>query len=84
MIPTLAETRKISLRSMAKKLGISPSYLCDIEKGRRTPSNNLYRKMLDEYGEIVNKYFYCRILPVVTRRSEEEIKELYKEIKEND
>ena len=79
MIPTLAETRKISLRSMAKKLGISPSYLCDIEKGRRTPSNNLYRKMLDEYGEIVNKYFYCRTLLVVTRRSGEEVKELYKE-----
>lgn len=29
--------------------------------------------MLDEYGEIVNKYFYCRILPVITRRPEEEI-----------
>lgn len=79
MIQTLSDARKIPLRQMAKRLNISPSYLCDIEKGRRTPSNNVYRKMLKEYGEIVNKYFYCRIVPVITRRDKEEIEELFGE-----
>lgn len=79
MIQALSDARKIPLRQMAKRLDISPSYLCDIEKGRRTPSNNVYRKMLKEYGEIVNKYFYCRIVPVITRRDKEEIEELFEE-----
>ena len=79
MIQALSDARKIPLRQMAKRLDISPSYLCDIEKGRRTPSNNVYRKMLKEYGEIVNKYFYCRIVPVITRRDKEELEELFEE-----
>ena len=29
--------RKIPLREMARKLSISPSYLCDIENGRYKP-----------------------------------------------
>lgn len=77
-VPQLSDFRMLSLRQMAKKLGISASYLCDIEKGRRTPNNELYTKMLKEYGEPVNLFFYCKIVPVMQRRSEEELKELCK------
>lgn len=28
-------TKKISLRTLAKALGLSPTYLCDLENGRK-------------------------------------------------
>lgn len=53
----MKELRKISLREMARRLGISPSYLCDIENGRRTPSAALFDKMIREYGEGLKDWF---------------------------
>jgi transcriptional regulator with XRE-family HTH domain len=79
-IPQLSDFRMLPLGQMAKKLGISTSYLCNIEKGRKTPTNELYRKMLKEYGEPVKLFFYCKIVPVMQRRSEEELKELCKKM----
>lgn len=49
--------RKISLREMARILSISPSYLCDIENGRRIPSAALYDRMIREYGEGLKDWF---------------------------
>lgn len=39
------EENNISGRQMASKLNISPSYLCDIELGRRGISLNLLNKL---------------------------------------
>ena len=51
----------ISLRELASKVGISPSYMSDIEKGRRNAPN---KEKVDKIAEVL---FY----------SEEEINELY-------
>jgi len=40
--------KKLSLRAMAKELGISAQYLCDIERGRR----NVSARVLDALSEI--------------------------------
>jgi transcriptional regulator with XRE-family HTH domain len=39
--------KKVSLREFARKLEISPSYLVDIEKGRRLPNQELLQKISD-------------------------------------
>ena len=49
--------RKIPLREMARRLSISPSYLCDIENGRRIPSAALFNIMVREYGEGIKDWF---------------------------
>ena len=51
----------ISLRELASKVGISPSYMSDIEKGRRNAPNK------EKVDKIAEALFY----------SEEEINELY-------
>jgi transcriptional regulator with XRE-family HTH domain len=38
------------LREMAKQLSIAPAHLTDLEKGRRTPSEELLVKIAREYG----------------------------------
>ena len=38
------------LREMAKLLDISPAHLTDLEKGRRTPSEELLLRMVKQYG----------------------------------
>lgn len=38
------------LREMAKLLGIAPPHLTDLEKGRRTPSEELLLRMVKQYG----------------------------------
>ncbi|MDR0221002.1 MAG: helix-turn-helix domain-containing protein [Lachnospiraceae bacterium] len=40
----------IGLRTMAHIMGISPSYICDIEQGRRYPPNN----KLDELANVLH------------------------------
>ncbi len=42
---TLGDFRKESIRKTASKLGISPTHLCDIEKGKRMPSYELLKKI---------------------------------------
>lgn len=41
---------KKGLREMAGELGIAPAHLTDIEKGRRTPSEDLLRRIIKAYG----------------------------------
>lgn len=52
---------------MAKKIGISAGYLSDIEKGKRNPSYDVYKKLLKEYGEGLKDIFECKIITVVVR-----------------
>ena len=44
------EVRRKGLREMARDLGIAPAHLTDIEKGRRTPSEDLLKRISDAYG----------------------------------
>ena len=44
------ETLKKGLREMARILGIAPAHMTDIEKGRRTPSENLLKRIATAYG----------------------------------
>ena len=46
MLKTVKELRTVSLREMARKLSVSPSYLLDVENGKRVPSYALYERML--------------------------------------
>ncbi|MEM6484197.1 MAG: helix-turn-helix transcriptional regulator [Pseudomonadota bacterium] len=38
------------LREMARLLGVTPAHLTDVEKGRRSPSEELLCKIAKEYG----------------------------------
>ena len=44
------ETLKKGLREMARILGIAPAHMTDIEKGRRTPSEDLLKRIATAYG----------------------------------
>jgi transcriptional regulator with XRE-family HTH domain len=70
MTEQMVESRMIPLRQMAKKLGISATYLHDIEKGRRNPSNEVYQKMLKEYRAGIKKFFKIVVEPKVIRIKE--------------
>ena len=38
-------TKRLSLRGLAREVGIVPSYLADIENDRRTPSESVLRRI---------------------------------------
>ncbi|GAW28553.1 helix-turn-helix domain-containing protein [Carboxydocella sp. ULO1] len=42
--------KQLSLRKLAKKSGISHSFLCDIERGRSQPSLDTLGKLADTLG----------------------------------
>lgn len=42
--------RDLTLRGLAKQLGITPSYLSDIENDRRVPSEEVLRSLSDQLG----------------------------------
>ncbi len=44
------EVLKKGLREMARELTIAPAHLTDIEKGRRTPSEGLLKRIGEAYG----------------------------------
>ena len=44
------EVLKKGLREMAKLLNIAPAHLTDIEKGRRSPSEGLLKRISELYG----------------------------------
>jgi len=44
------EVLKKGLREMAALLGISPAHLTDIEKGNRSPSDDLMLRISERYG----------------------------------
>lgn len=50
IIRELREKKDLSLRELAKKLGISAAFLCDIELGRRFPSEKVLSDMAKELG----------------------------------
>lgn len=54
-IRELREQKDISLRELAKRLGVSPAFLSDIELGRRFPSAEVLAKIAKELGESVEE-----------------------------
>lgn len=44
------EVLKMGLREMAKELSIAPAHLTDLELGRRTPSEDLLKRISVAYG----------------------------------
>ena len=47
----------ISLREMARRCGISPAYLSDIERGRRTVSGGTFHDITVQYNMAEDKAF---------------------------
>jgi len=41
---TMRETAEVSLRSVAKTMGITPAYLSDLERGRRAWNDKLCKR----------------------------------------
>lgn len=70
-IRELREEKDISLREFAKKLGVSPAFLSDIELGRRFPSDEVLTRIAKELGESVE-----RLKAHDTRPPVEELKRL--------
>ena len=51
---------KKSLRAIAKELGVSPAYLCQIKSGKKKPSAKVLTKMLtsvNQYEFDIRAYF---------------------------
>ena len=46
----LRQRQKLSLREVGEKVGVSASYLSQIETGERVPSAEILRKMAPAYG----------------------------------
>ncbi|MCY4528368.1 MAG: helix-turn-helix transcriptional regulator [Chloroflexi bacterium] len=42
--------KRLSLRALARQVGIAPSYLADIENDRRTPSESVLRNISEVLG----------------------------------
>lgn len=49
-IRELREKKDLSLRELAKKLGVTAAFLSDIELGRRFPSEKVFSNMAKELG----------------------------------
>lgn len=45
------EEMDYSLREFARKIGITATFLSDIEKGTRHPSDEVLKKISDEFGD---------------------------------
>ncbi len=45
------EEMDYSLREFARKIGITATFLSDIEKGTRHPSDKVLKKISDEFGD---------------------------------
>lgn len=50
--------RGIKQSVMAEKLGITPQYLCKIEKGEVEPRRNLMKKLSEELDTDVQELFF--------------------------
>jgi transcriptional regulator with XRE-family HTH domain len=52
-----ARVTHMSLRELARRLGVTPSYVSDIENNRRVPSEDVLRRIADElmlgFGDLV-------------------------------
>lgn len=47
---TLRGERKLTLRELAKEIGCSASYLCDVELSKRAPSRKMLKRLATLYG----------------------------------
>lgn len=52
-IRELRETKDLSVRELAKRLGLSAPFLSDVELGRRHPSDEVLSKLAGELGSTV-------------------------------
>lgn len=59
-IKEFRKKNKLSIRTVAACVGISAPYLCDIENGKRKPS----QAMLDSIEEAIKKAASGRIMPM--------------------
>jgi transcriptional regulator with XRE-family HTH domain len=55
MIRELREARDLSLRELARTMGISAPFLSDVELGRRFPSSDLLKKLAKELHKSVEE-----------------------------
>jgi transcriptional regulator with XRE-family HTH domain len=64
---------KLSLAKMADRVGISENYLSEIERGEKTPSDEIIRKLAKAF-DLDEKYLFARYdrIPLVVQ---EELKE---------
>lgn len=63
------KSEEMSQKEFAKYLGISPSSLCDIEKGRKIPSPSRAAKIANLIG-MPEKSWVCLVLQDMLRRAE--------------
>ena len=61
----LRKNKNITLRKFAKRIGMYPTYLCDIELNRRNPPKNYIDKIIIELGidniDTKNLYYFLEI-----------------------
>lgn len=63
ILKKLREKHELSMREVGEKLGLSDSYISQIENGRSNcPKGETLQKLLQLYGGIGHKYFFelCR------------------------
>lgn len=58
----------LQAKDLAARAGISPSYLCDIEAGRRVPRPDVAKRLADKLGVPVSSFF-----AVESKRSERSV-----------
>ena len=61
-------TAGFSLRELARKAGISASFLSDIELGRRYPSRKTHRKLREKLGRHAEMVYAIRSCPTCGRK----------------
>lgn len=70
----LKETRirkNIEVKEIAQKLGISESYYYKIEQGRRNPTINLAKKIVDLLGGTIEEIFFDSELDETSKETKE-------------
>ena len=88
-IRALRESAGLTLRDLAGMVRCSASHLCDIEHGRRTPSDSLLRRISEILASVGAQYRQLRPLkPVIEKDIErwyaanEDVRRLIREVKD--
>ena len=66
LLKEIRESRKNTYEEMGKILGVSHTYISEIEKGRRNVSKNMYNKMLEKfplYKKRIEEAYFNNIVP---------------------
>lgn len=61
----------ISLRELARRVKVSAAHLSDVENDRRTPSDDLLRRITEELSEVGAEYEELRLLKPVMEKDVE-------------